>query len=204
MSTHQDERSLPPLHRRVCVFCASSTRIHPAFHAAAAALGRLLALDGSTVVYGGGRVGSMGALADAALAEGGSVVGIIPRFMVDLEWAHEEVELDVVEDMHARKRKLVAGADAVVALPGGSGTLEELFEVVTMKRLGLFTHPIVLLNMRGYYDPLLQQLASAIEEGFMHARHADMWTVVERAEDVLPAIDGAAAWDEDARSFAAL
>ncbi len=189
---------------RVCVFCASSRQIDPTFHRSAVELGRLLARAGTTVVYGGGSVGSMGALADGALAEGGAVHGVIPRFMVELEWAHPSVELEIVEDMHTRKRRLVEGVDAVVALPGGCGTLEEFFEVLTAKRLGLFFKPIVIVNQRGYYDALVAQLEASIEEGFMGERHREMWSVVERVEDVPEAIVSAAAWGEDARGFAAL
>lgn len=195
--------SAPAPLRRVCVFCASSRRIDPRFHRSAEALGRDLARRGVTVAYGGGSVGSMGALADGALAEGGRVVGVIPRFMVELEWAHQAVELEIVEDMHTRKRRMVEDADAVVALPGGSGTFEELFEVLTAKRLGLFFRPVVIVNERGYYDPLVRLLESAIGEGFMGAAHRDMWSFVPSVAEVVPAIEGATPWGEDAREFAA-
>ena len=126
--------------RSVLVFCASSSTCDPAYHDAAASLGHAIASAGDTLVYGGGAVGSMGAMADAALAQGGSVVGVIPRFMRELEWAHPGLtELQLVDDMHERKREMLRLADAIVALPGGSGTFEELFEAITQKRLGLFT-----------------------------------------------------------------
>ena len=113
--------------RSVLVFCASSASCHPAYHDAAAALGQALARAGDTLIYGGGAVGSMGAMADAALAQGGSVVGVIPHFMCELEWAHPGLtELQIVDDMHERKREMLRRADAIVALPGGSGTFEEL------------------------------------------------------------------------------
>ena len=122
----------------------------------------------------------MGALADGALAAGGRIVGVIPKFMVDLEWGHDDLtELHVVEDMRTRKHEMLTRATAVVALPGGTGTLEELFEAITLKRLGLYLGPIVVVNTRGYYDPLLAQLGAAIDERFMDARHASMWTVVD-------------------------
>jgi len=147
--------------RSVCVYCASSQACDAEYHEVARTLGGLLARAGSTVVYGGGRAGSMGALADGALAAGGHIVGVIPRFMVDLEWGHDDLtELHVVEDMRTRKHEMLTRASAVVALPGGTGTLEELFEAITLKRLGLFLGPIVIVNTRGYYDPLLDQLPS--------------------------------------------
>src|SRR5437667_12737246 len=117
---------------RVCVYCASSRQTDAAYYEAAVTLGRSLAERGATIIYGGGAVGSMGALADAALAAGGRVIGVLPRFMYDLEWGHMGItELRVVNDLHERKRMMIQEVDAVVALPGGSGTLEELLEAVT-------------------------------------------------------------------------
>lgn len=189
--------------RSVCVYCASSRACDEEYHDAARRLGGILAAAGCTVVYGGGRSGSMGALADGALAAGGRIVGVIPRFMVDLEWGHDDLtELHVVEDMRTRKHEMLTRASAVVALAGGTGTLEELFEAITLKRLGLFLGPIVIVNTRGYYDALLAQLGAAVAERFMDARHESMWTVVARPEDVLPAISSAAAWGADSRDFA--
>jgi uncharacterized protein (TIGR00730 family) len=190
-------------HRSVLVYCASSRACEQAYHDVAGRLGELLARAGCTVVYGGGRAGSMGALADGALGAGGHIVGVIPRFMVDLEWGHDDLtELHVVEDMRTRKHEMLTRATAVVALPGGTGTLEELFEAITLKRLGLYLGPIVIVNTRGYYDPLLAQLAAAIGERFMDARHGSMWTVVDEPEDVLGAIESAASWGADSRDFA--
>ncbi len=189
--------------RSVCVYCASSRACDESFHDVARELGRLLANAGCTVVYGGGRSGSMGALADAALAAGGRIVGVIPRFMVDLEWGHDDLtELHVVEDMRTRKHEMLTRSSAVVALAGGTGTLEELFEAITLKRLGLFLGPIVIVNTRGYYDALLAQLSTSVAERFIDARHEAMWTVVEGPADVLPAIESAAAWGAEARDFA--
>ncbi|MFO0691248.1 MAG: TIGR00730 family Rossman fold protein [Myxococcota bacterium] len=189
--------------RHVLVFCASSGSCDPAFHEAAAALGRSIARNGDTVVYGGGAVGSMGALADAALAEGGRVVGIIPRFMREREWAHTGIsELRLVEDMQQRKREMLALADAIVTLPGGSGTFEELFEALTAKRLGLFRHPIVIVNQGGFYDPLFALLRSSVDERFMSEAHLEMWQAVDHVDHVLPAIETAAPWPDDALRFA--
>src|SRR5579884_3607112 len=138
---------------RICVYAASSQQCDPLYHDAAKRLGALLAQAGCTLVYGGGSAGSMGAVANGALAAGGEVVGVIPRFMADLEWGHGGLtRLELVEDMRERKHRLLTDSDAVVALPGGCGTLEELFEAITLKRLGLYFKPIVLLNTRGYYN----------------------------------------------------
>ncbi len=185
------------------VYCASSTQAHPDHYAAARTLGRLLAEQGITIVYGGGSVGSMGALADAALAARGRLIGILPRFMDDLEWGHKSLtEMRLVDDMHHRKRLMLEEADAVVALPGGSGTFEELLEAITWKRLGLYRNPIVIVNVRGFYDPLRELLERAVAERFMDVRHRDMWTFVDGPEDVLEAIRNAPPWPTDARAFA--
>jgi uncharacterized protein (TIGR00730 family) len=168
-------------------------------------MGRLLAQAGIQIVYGGGSVGSMGALADAALAEGGKVVGVIPRFMDELEWSHRRLtDLRVVADMHERKRLMLDGSDAVVALPGGSGTFEELFEAITMKRLGLYFGPIIIVNTRGYFGRFCGALEHAVHEGFMDSRHLAMWDVVDTPAQVLPAIQAAAPWSAEARRFASV
>lgn len=168
-------------------------------------LGRILARAGLTIVYGAGRVGPMGRLAEGALAEGGRVVGVIPRFMKELEWYHPGLaELRLVDDLHERKREMIAEADGVVALPGGSGTLDELLEAISLKRLGLFLGPIVLVNVRGFFDPCLELLERCIAERFMHPRHRDMWQVVAAPEDVLDAMRRAPRWTRDAIDFAAV
>lgn len=189
--------------KRVCVYCASSRQTDPAFPDAARRLGTLLAQEDIAIVYGGGAVGSMGALADGALASGGRVVGVLPRFMNELEWGHPGLsELALVADMHERKRTMLEGVDGVVALPGGSGTLEELLEAITWKRLGLYGGPIVLVNLRGFFDPLLTMLERCVAERFMDPRHAAMWSAVPEPEGVLPALRAAAPWDGDPRRFA--
>ena len=188
---------------RVCVYCASSAETDPVYRDEARKLGRALAENGCTVVYGGGAIGSMGALADGALEAGGQVVGIIPRFMTEVEWQHPGLAtLEVVEDMRERKHRLLTGSDAVVALPGGCGTLEELFEAMTLKRLGLYFNPIILLNTRGFYAPLQTFMARVIDERFMNREHAAMWSMVDRVEDVLPEIRRTPKWRDDAREIA--
>ena len=147
----------------------------------------------------------MGALADGALARGGRVVGILPRFMADLEWGHRGLtELKLVEDMRTRKHLMLTGAQAAIALPGGSGTLEELLEALTLKRLGLFLGPIVLVNTRGYFEPLRAMLDAAVRERFMDDRHLAMWQMVERPEEVPEALAVAPQCTAAARDFAAV
>ena len=190
---------------RVCVYCASSAAADPVYREQAHALGLALAAGGCSVVYGGGSMGSMGAVADGALAGGGEVTGILPRFMADLEWGHPGLtRLELVEDMRERKHKLLTGSDAVVALPGGCGTLEELFEAITLKRLALYFNPIVLLNTKGFYAPLQAFMQQVIGERFMNAEHADMWSLVDTPEDVLPRIRATPRWHDHARQFAAV
>jgi uncharacterized protein (TIGR00730 family) len=198
-----NDESLP--RRAVCVYCASSRTSHPEYREAAFRLGVVLANSGLEVVYGGGARGSMGALADGALSKGGRVLGILPRFMADLEWGHTGLsELELVEDMRIRKHQMLTRSQAAIALPGGSGTLEELLEAITLKRLGLYLNPILLVNTRGFFNPLLDLLGHAIEENFMDERHARMWEVVDQPEEVPEALSRAPAWGAEARSFAAL
>jgi uncharacterized protein (TIGR00730 family) len=200
MTTMSEEQAAP---RRILVFCASSASCDASYHDAAAALGRAIADSGHTLVYGGGAVGSMGALADAALAGGARVVGIIPRFMRELEWAHPSLtELQLVGDMHERKREMLRQADAIVALPGGSGTFEELLEAITQKRLGLFSRPIIIFNQNGFFESLFKLLEHSVEERFMNQKHLEMWQSVDQIEDALPAILASSAWPEDAIRFA--
>jgi len=190
---------------KICVYCASSRQIHDEYYNAAAALGKILARNQINIVYGGGAYGAMGHLADAALAEQGNVIGIIPRFLCDLELAHQKLsQLIIVETMHERKSLMVQSVDAVVALPGGSGTLEELLEAITWKRLGILTKPIILINTRSFYDPLIQLLENMVFEKFMDPRHRQMWQVVDSPEQVLSAIINAPQWRAVARNFAAV
>jgi hypothetical protein len=187
----------------VCVYCASSERCDGAYHDAAYRLGSVLAGAGITVVYGGGATGSMGAVANGALGRGGRVVGVLPRFMAELEWGHDALsELHLVDDMRTRKHEMLSRSEGVVALPGGSGTLEELLEAISLKRLGIFLGPIVLVNTNRFFDPLLGLLETAVAERFMDERHLAMWTAVAEPEQVLEALATAPAWSESARRFA--
>jgi len=190
---------------RICVYAASSAHCDPAFHADAFELGRRIGAAGHVLVYGGGSVGSMGAVANGALQAGGEVVGILPKFMADLEWGHPGLtELQLVEDMRERKHRLLTGSDAVVALPGGCGTLEELFEAITLKRLGVYFKPIVLLNTAGYWNTLTGFLDQVIEQRFMNPGHRDMWQLAETPDAVLDVIAQTPDWREDARDYASV
>ena len=187
----------------VVVYCASSERADPVYREAAAQLGTALARAGIGVVYGGSTLGSMGRLAEAALEAGGKVTGVIPQFMDELEWGHRRLtELRVVADMHERKRTMLELSDAVVALPGGCGTLEELFEAITWKRLGLYFGPVVLVNVNGFYDPCIELLSRCVEERFMDEKHRSMWSVVPGPEAVVAALRSAPPWHREARKFA--
>jgi len=160
---------------RVCVFCGASPGARPAYREATEKLARVLAAEGIGVVYGGGGVGLMGALADAVLAEGGEVTGIIPRALVDREIAHRDVaDMRVVGSMHERKALMAELADAFVALPGGIGTLEELFEVYTWAQLGLHQKPCALLNVDGYYDGVADFLDHAVAERFLRGETREL------------------------------
>jgi uncharacterized protein (TIGR00730 family) len=170
---------------RVCVFCGSSPGNDPAYLAAARETGRTLAERGIGLVYGGASVGTMGEVADAALAAGGEVFGVIPQSLVDREVAHHGLtELRVVTTLHERKAAMASLADGFVALPGGAGTLEELFEVWTWAQLGLHTKPVALLDVQGFYQPLLRFLDHAIEQGFLSKGYESSLIV----ESTVPAV----------------
>jgi uncharacterized protein (TIGR00730 family) len=167
----------------VCVFCGASPGADPVYAAAASAFGALLARTGRRLVYGGGHVGLMGAVADAALAGGGTVVGVIPRSLVEREVAHSSLtELRVVGSMHERKALMAELSDGFVALPGGIGTLEELFEVWTWGQLGLHRKPYGLLNVARFYDPLLAFLDHLVTQRFVRREHRDLVLVDEEPE----------------------
>ena len=178
----------------LCVYCGSRKGTTPAFEAAAAATGRWIAEHGGQLVYGGGNNGLMGIMADAALAAGGRVVGIIPRALVEKEWAKSDcTELHIVDNMHERKRMMAERADAFVALPGGIGTLEEFFEVWTWRQLGYHDKPIGLLNEAGYYDTLLAFLWSSVASGLMSEWQMELIRVGGDASALLQDLTEAAA-----------
>src|SRR5574341_1161982 len=172
--------------QRLCVFCGSQAGTNGLYRRAAIDMGRLLALRGYGLVYGGGHVGLMGIIADAVLASAGEVIGIIPESMVARELAHTGVtRLDVVPGMHERKARMAALADAFIALPGGYGTFEELFEVITWAQIGLHRKPIGLLNVAGYFDALKALVDHAISEGFIRSEHRHLLTIADAPATLL-------------------
>ena len=174
----------------VCVFCASSANIDERYLEAARELGSLLAQGGWRCVNGGGAVGLMGALTDGALDADGQVTGVIPKFMVDNGWCYDRLEdVIVTADMHQRKQMMSDMADAVIALPGGVGTLEELLETLTWRQLGLVKVPVIILNTLGYYDSLLAMLRHAIDEGFMKPSHGQLWQVADTPQSAIALLD---------------
>jgi len=171
---------------RVCVFCGSSSGARPEYAAAAAQLGRALAERGVGVVYGGASIGTMGVVADAALAAGGEVIGVIPRSLQEHEIAHPGLtELHVVDGMHERKAKMTWLSDAFVALPGGFGTLDELFEALTWSQLGYHDNPVGLWNVQGYWTPLLALLDAMVEQGFLKERNRERLIAGDALEPLL-------------------
>ncbi len=173
----------------IAVYCASSTQIKPAYFEAARCLGDIFVENHITLVYGAGNMGLMGEIADAMLAHRGQVIGVIPQFMVEQDWDHKGcTETIVTRDMHERKATIERISDAMVALPGGCGTFEELFECITWKQLGLHTKPIVILNTDGYYDNFVRCVDQMVEENFMRGIHRDLFSVVNTPEEVLSAI----------------
>ncbi len=191
--------------RRVTVYASSSNALADSYYNAAGRLGSVLGSAGFDIVYGGGGVGLMRAMADNALAAGAHVHGVIPGFLNTVEHGHKSLSrLEVVDDMRERKHRMLADSDAVISLPGGSGTFEEVFEVLTLKRLGQFLGPVVLVNTNNYFDRLVDFLEHSVSERFMSRQHLDMWTVVDEPEQVLGALLSAKAWSSDAFSFAAV
>ena len=173
----------------VCVFCGSSPGFDPVYRDAASALGRLLAAEHITLVYGGASVGLMGAVADAVLAGGGRVVGVLPEFLRRKELAHPRLsELEVVDSMHARKARMAELAEGFIALPGGMGTMEEFCEIITWAQLGLHAKPCGLFDVHGYYEPLLTLVDRMAAEGFIKEQHKGLVLAAETPEEMLAAM----------------
>ena len=191
--------------QNVCVYSASSTKIAPAYFATAEELGRLLAIRGINLINGAGSIGLMAATSNAALAAGGTVTGVIPRFMVEQGWNHTSLtRLVETETMHERKQLMAEMSDGVIALPGGCGTMEELLEIITWKQLGLYLKPIVILNVNGFYNPLLEMLQQAIDENFMRREHGSIWQVATTAEEAIELLYTTPWWNTEVRKFAAI
>jgi len=176
--------------RSLCVYCGASSRVGPVHREAAAKMGRLMAEAGIRLVFGGGRVGLMGIMADAAIAAGGEVIGVIPEHLDRLEVGHRgTTDLLVVGSMHERKQKMADLADGFAFLPGGLGTLDEAFEILTWKQLRLHDKPIVLVDVAGYWKPLVGLIDHMIKEGFVQPAHRRLIGVVPRVEDVIPTLE---------------
>lgn len=191
--------------KNVCVYSASSTKIAPVYFAAAEELGRLLAKRGINLINGAGSIGLMAATSNAALQAGGTVTGVIPRFMVEQGWHHLGLtRLVETETMHERKQLMAQMSDAVIALPGGCGTMEELLEIITWKQLGLFLNPIIVLNIDGFYDPLLEMLQRAIDGRFMRPEHRGIWQVATTPEEAVELLYTIPVWNREVRKFAAV
>ena len=188
---------------KICVYCSSSSKINQKYFKATENLAKEFIIEKISVVYGGGGAGLMGHLADTIIDNGGKIKGISPRFMKDIEWTHKRLtDLELVDTMHERKSKFLEGIDGIVALPGGCGTLDELIEVITFKRLGLFFKPIIILNVDGFYDPFKEMLEKCVDEKFMDDKHLEMWQFVDDFKDVVPSIRNAKPWNSDALKFA--
>ena len=191
--------------KNVCVYSASSTQIAPLYFQVAEELGRLLAEKHINLINGAGYRGLMGATSNAALAAGGTVTGIIPRFMVEQGWHHQGLtRLVETETIHERKQLMADLSDGVIALPGGCGTLEELLEIITWKQLGLYLKPIVILNVDGYYNPLIEMLQNAISGNFMRKEHEAIWQVATTAQEAVECLYHAPAWSREIRKYAAI
>jgi hypothetical protein len=174
----------------ICVYCGSSDKTHPDFQDAAYEMGTVLAGQGITLVYGAGSTGLMGAVADGALESGGEAIGVLPSIFNTPQLAHPNLtRLEIVDDMHKRKARLEELADGFIALPGGYGTLEELFEILTWAQIGLHKKPVGLLNVRQYYDPLLEFIDSARAEGFIYTEHRSLFTSSEKPLSLLKALE---------------
>ena len=170
--------------KKICVYCASSPKAAELYKQSARDIGAILVDEGYELIYGGGSIGLMGALADSVLGKGGKITGVIPEFMQELEWGHPGVEMIEVENMHERKNMMLEMSDAVVALAGGCGTFEEIMEAITWKRLGLYEGPAIFLNTNSYYDPTIEQLNKAVDENFMNPEHRELWSVINTADEL--------------------
>ena len=189
----------------ISVYCASSSKIDPVYMEEAYKVGQMLARAGITLINGAGNMGLMKASSDGCLEAGGRAVGIIPGFMIAEGWCHQGMsEIIETPDMHIRQQKMAEAGAAAIVLPGGCGSMAELFELITWKQLGLYLKPIVILNTKGYYDALLQQLEQAAEEQFMRKEHLQIWRVAQTAEEAVQLATSTPMWDTNVRRFAAV
>lgn len=191
--------------KSICVYCASSSRVDECYTHAAHLLGKLIAQKNMQLITGGGVQGLMRAVEDGALEANGIVTGVIPRFMMEQGWNHPALtNMHVTPDMHTRKKLMAELSDAVIALPGGCGTMEELCEIITWKQLGLYLKPIVILNINEYYNPLIAQLEKAIDQHFMGQIHGKIWSVAHTPQEAMEIIEQTPEWSPEIRKYAAL
>lgn len=187
------------MNKRITVFCASSTKSKEIYLQDARKLGNLIAENDDILVYGGGRHGLMGAVSDGTLEMGGRVVGVIPEFMMSLEWGRGDIfSLELTADMETRKLKMIDGSDAIVVLPGGSGTMEEFYQVLTMKRLGQYINPVVVVNTNGFFDKWIEFMDVTVAENFLGSDHLKMFSIISNSSQLYRAISDSHIWsDED-------
>ena len=189
----------------ITVYLGANEGNDPSLRKEVRELGTWIGESGNRLVYGGSKSGLMGEIAESVLQAGGEVTGVIPHFMVEQGWQHKGLtEMIEVENMHQRKQKMADLSDAVIALPGGCGTLEELLEIITWKQLGLYLNPIVILNTNGYFDPLLAMLQRAVDENFMREQHGAIWHVASTPQEAIDLIHTTPIWDSSIRKFAAI
>ncbi len=191
--------------KKICVFAASSPGIHPSYLDAGKEMARILVQQDIEMNYGAGSVGIMGVMADEMLALNGKVTGIIPGFMQKMGWGHPDLKnIVTVETMHERKSLMMKDVDAIISMPGGVGTLEELLEAITLKQLGKFLKPIIILNTNCFYDPLLSHFEEMIDQHFMRPLHGKIWQVANEPEEVIGLIQNEPDWDPEAIMYAAV
>ncbi len=189
--------------KKVAVYCASSTQLRKEYYDDAYAVGRLLAERGATQINGAGNMGLMRASSDGGLDAGGKVIGVIPTFMVRHEWHYPKLtELIEVADMSVRKNMIADMSDAGIVLAGGCGTMDEMFELITNKQLGLYLNPIIILNTLGFYNHLLAHLQRSVDEGFMRPIHAEMWKVASTPQEAVEAVFSTPMWKANVQRFA--
>ena len=178
--------------KSICVYCGAAKGDDPAHRAAAERLGKLMAESGIRLVFGGGRIGMMGIIADAVMSNGGEVIGVIPEHLHDIEVGHDGLtELHVVDSMHTRKNKMFELSDAFVVMPGGLGTMDETFEIITWRQLGLHDKPVILVNNNKYWEPFRALVQHIIDNGYARENCIDLFTIVDGIDDVIPAIENA-------------
>jgi uncharacterized protein (TIGR00730 family) len=184
--------------RSLCVYCGSSDRGRPSHHDAALRLGQIMAKHGIRLVYGGGRIGMMGRIADAVMEGGGEVIGIIPQFLEQVEVGHSGVsQLIVTDNMHDRKQKMAELSDAFLIMPGGLGTLDETFEMLTWKQLGLHEKPIIIADIEGYWRKLTELIDHMIGESYARPEHRELFKVIDSLDELLPALSAIPDYDHD-------